>query len=273
MARRKKKNTDLSADSAAAEAPASHGADQRVSERTEAAPTNAAVNRTDPAKGVPSQGVMWVISLAIVLHLATLFLSYSAIVEPSASHTNLLDSAAPYLRSTHFAADGRPFYLAHASPDEQPHRLQYASSQDQRPVEIDTQTQWTTIEPAGSPGLGASDRYGRWMGLISTLAQTDQPSLAASLLLPLVSADESIDAVRIIRLPTELTTGAQDAAPPVYLAKVVRERNQVNLVAIQSKRLTTYERTASDQPATVQPSGDADPNADPNADQSESPSP
>jgi hypothetical protein len=184
----------------------------------------------------------WLISAAIVVHLFTLLLSYSAIIEPSATHSNLLDAASPYLRSTHFAADGRPFYLAHATPDEQPHRLQTASGGDEKTLTIDLQTKWTTIEPGGGAGLAASDRYGRWMGLVATLAQSDQPSLAASLLMPLVSGDDSIDAVRIVRFPTELTTATDDAAPPVYLARVVRGSDGVSLVSIQSKRLTTSGR-------------------------------
>lgn len=194
---------------------------------------------------IPGGIVPWLISAAIVLHLFTLFLSYSAIIEPSSTHSSLLDAASPYLRSTHFAADGRPFYLAHATPDEQPHRLQFASRGDGKSLSIDLQTKWTTIDPGGAAGLAASDRYGRWMGLVATLAQSDQPSLAAGLLMPLVSADDSIDAIRIIRFPTELTTATDDAAPPVYLARVVRGSEGVSLVSIQSKRLTTSQRQSA----------------------------
>lgn len=195
---------------------------------------------------IPQGGVLWLISVAIVVHLFALFLSYSAIVEPSSTHSSLLDALSPYLRSTHFAADGRPFYLAHGTADEQPHRLQFASADDSKMLQIDLQTRWTTIEPGSVPGLAASDRYRRWMGLVATLAQSDQPSLAAALLMPLVSADDSIDAVRIIRLPTELTTAAEDAAPPVYLARVIREDSGVRLVSVQSKRLTTSPRKLAD---------------------------
>jgi hypothetical protein len=188
------------------------------------------------------------ISVAITFHLVALLLSYSAIVEPSSTHSRLLDALSPYLRSTHFAADGRPFYLAHATPDEQPHRLQFTTIGDGGTATIDSQTQWTTVEPGGLAGLAASDRYGRWMRLVATLAQSDQPSLAAALLMPLVSADSSIDAVRIIRLPTELTTAADDAAPPVYLARVVRADDSVRLVSIVSKRLTTSARAPTATP-------------------------
>lgn len=207
----------------------------------EAGPPPAASQAASP----PSSTVMTLISIAVVLHLFVLLMSYSAIIEPSSTHTQLLELTAPYLRSTHFAADGRPFYLAHATPDEQPHRLQFASRGQDGTLSIDQETRWTTIEPSGIAGLASWDRYGRWMGLIATLAQSDRQSLAAALLMPLVEADSSIDAVRIIRLPTELTTVEQDAAPPVYLARVIRDSGEVRLVSIGAKRLSTYSREAS----------------------------
>ena len=196
--------------------------------------------------GKPGRKVLWVISAALAVHLFTLFLSYSAIIEPSSTHSKWLDAAAPYIRSTHFAADGRPFYLAHGTPDEQPHRLEFASRGDQPVLRIDPQTRWTTVEPSGSPGLASWDRYGRWMALVATLAQSDQPSLAAALLMPLVSEDETIDAIRIVRLPTQLTTAAEDAAPPVYLARVVRANEEIRLVSIGPKRLSTSPRESTD---------------------------
>ncbi|MCO8121469.1 hypothetical protein NHH03_06955 [Stieleria sp. TO1_6] len=217
------------------------------------------VGGSDPAdvngqtRGFPPPWLVGCISLALVFHLGALFLSYSAIIEPSSTHTRLLNKLTPYLRATHFSADGRPFYLAHATADEQPHRLQVAtglSSSDSNPVVIDLETQWTTVQPGGIPGLAAADRYRRWMLLVATLAQSDRPSLAAALLMPLVAADESIDAVRIVRLPTELTTAEDDAAPPVYLARVVREGDQVRLVSIQSKRLTTFPRENAPRPSS-----------------------
>ncbi|WP_372898622.1 hypothetical protein [Stieleria sp.] len=202
------------------------------------APNAAAVD----SQALPSSTWTGLISAAILVHLFALFVSYTAIIEPSTTHSSLLDLLSPYLRSTHFAADGRRFYLAHATPDEQPHRLQFASAADGDTLVIDRQTEWTTIEPSGIAGLAESDRYGRWMGLVATLAQSDRPSLAAALLMPLVAADPSIEAVRIVRLPTQLTTAADDAAPPVYLARVVRDANEVRLVSIGAKRLSTYSR-------------------------------
>ena len=208
---------------------------------------------------MPGQLPAILISVAIVLHLFALLLSYAAIIEPSSTHSQLLDASAPYIRSTHFAADGRPFYLAHDTPDEQPHRLQFASRGDKESLVIDTQTEWTTIEPVGVPGLGSWDRYGRWVTLAATLAESEQSSLVAALLLPLVSADESIDAVRIVRLPTQLTTVAEDTAPPVYLARVARTSGRVDLVSVPAKRLSTYGR--DDEPRQAPGDVSADDNS------------
>jgi hypothetical protein len=88
------------------------------------------------------------------------------------------------------------------------------------------------------------------MNLITTLAETDQVGLTATLLLPLVESDPTIDAIRVVRLPTELTTAAQDAQRPVYAARVVRESDGVELVALEPRRLTTApRRPADDAPA------------------------
>ena len=206
---------------------------------------------------LPSSTWIGLISAAILVHLFALFVSYTAIIEPSSTHSSLLDLLSPYLRSTHFAADGRRFYLAHATPDEQPHRLQFASASGGDRLVIDRQTEWTTIQPSGIAGLTESDHYARWMGLVATLAQSDRPSLAAALLMPLVAADPSIDAVRIVRLPTQLTTAADDAAPPVYLARVVRNAGEVRLVSIGSKRLSTYSRQQNADAAVETSGGEA----------------
>jgi hypothetical protein len=195
--------------------------------------------------GGPARKLRFVLMLFVGLHLVAVFLSYSALIEPSSTHSRLLSVVDPYLRMTHFAADGRPFYLAQGTADEQPHRLQVASGNagdGAASFEIDVQTEWTNVEPTGVPGLAASDRYERWMRLVAALAEADRHSLAATMLMPLIVDDPSIDAVRIVRLPTELTTVADDAAPPVYLARVVRRGDVVRLVSIESKRLTTFQR-------------------------------
>ncbi|MCD0458838.1 hypothetical protein [Roseiconus lacunae] len=209
-------------------------------------PDATTVERSPVVTVAPTGWVPILISLAVILHLAALFVSYSAIVEPSSTQGRLLETLTPYLRGTHFAADGRRFYLAHATPDEQPHRLQVASADANGQFVIDRETRWTTIEPSGPSGLAASDRYAKWMTLAATLSESDQRSLAAQLLLPLVKADESIAAVRIVRLPTQLTTAEQDAMGPAYLARVVRNKNGVKLVAIESRRLTTMPRDTNE---------------------------
>lgn len=191
---------------------------------------------------MPSPKLRWLISAVVVFHLAALAISYAAIVEPSATHSELLNALTPYLRSTHFAAEGRRFYLAHATPDEQPHRLQYATRNEFASFEVDPRTQWTTVQPEGYAGLASHDHYARWMTLIATLAESEQPSLAAALLLPLVEENDEIDAVRIVRLPTQLTTIAEDSRGPVFLARVIRSGENVKLVSIKAKRLTTYQR-------------------------------
>ena len=189
----------------------------------------------------PPQFVVAGLSVLVVAHLLGLVLSYSAIVEPSATHTRLLEALSPYLRPTHFAADGRPLYMTHGTADERPHRLQFAILGDSH-QSIDSVADWTTIEPKGMAGLAYSDRYARWVSLVATLAESDQPSMAANLLLPLVSSDQSIDLVRIIRMQTELTT---EFEPDVtYIARIVRNGDRTQLIAVESQRLTTSNRTA-----------------------------
>ncbi len=206
-----------------------------------------------------------------VAHLGLLFLSYTAVVGPSAGHSRWLSVLAPLLRTTHFGADGRPYYLAQGTPDEQPHRLQFVSLPDnESELKLDAQTQWTTIEPSGFAGFASHDHYRRWMRLVATLAESERPSLAAALLMPLVnnqseSDGPKIDAVRIIRLPTQLTTAVDDAAPPAYIARVVRSvrkdgGNDVRLVSIQPTRLTTFSQAdAGESPDVDAGLGDAQP--------------
>lgn len=199
----------------------------------------------------------------VVAHLGLLFLSYTAVVGASAGHLRWLSAAAPVLRTTHFGADGRPFYLAQGSSDEQPHRLQFATNPvSGSTLKIDAQTEWTTVEPSGLSGFASNDHYRRWMSLVATLAESDQPSLAAALLMPLVdhqseSNSPRIDAVRIVRLPTQLTTAVEDAAPPAYVARVVRNGKDVRLVSIQPTRLTTFRQVndSEDARAGIQDAG------------------
>ncbi len=199
---------------------------------------------------LPSPTTRIVISGLVLLQLTGLLVSYTAIIEPSMTHNQLLALLTPYLRATHFSADGRRFYLAHATPDEQPHRLQVAGANEFPSFEVDPRTEWTTVEPAGIAGLAIQDRYARWMALAAMLAESDRTSLTATLLLPLVDDDSQIDAVRVVRLPTQLTTVADDSRGPVFLARVIRDDDAVKLVSIQPKRLTTYSRRQSEGAGT-----------------------
>ncbi len=200
----------------------------------------------EPEPTLPSATTCGVVSGLVGLHLIGLVVSYTAIIEPSTSHSQALGLLTPYLRATHFAADGRRFYLAHATPDEQPHRLQVARENEFASFEVDPRTEWTTVEPGGIPGLAGHDRYARWIALIAMLAESDRTSLAATLLLPLVDEEPQVDAVRVVRLPTQLTTVADDSRGPVFLARVVRNEGSVKLVSIQPKRLTTHQRNRTE---------------------------
>lgn len=197
---------------------------------------------SDAPSGYPSVAVQVIVSAAVVAHFLMFVLSYTAIIDPSTTHASILDTATPYLRATHFAADGRPFYLGHGIQDEQPHRLQVASLEPGQSV-TDRNVEWTTIQPQGIPGLAESDRYARWMVLAETLAKSDRASLAATAIGPFLRGDDSIDAVRVVRLPTLLTTVEDDKSPVAYLARVVNSEDEVRLVAVQPRRMTTFERS------------------------------
>ncbi|MEO1614246.1 MAG: hypothetical protein AAFV88_00265 [Planctomycetota bacterium] len=214
------------------------------SELSNTVPANRVPANSVAATNLPGPIVRRTLVALVVIHLLIIGLSFSAIVQPGATHNQLLQVASPYLRGTHFAADGRPFFLAHGTPDEQPHRLQVADSGDSVGSQFvfDVTTDWKNVQPDFFPGLAASDRYQRWIVTAATLAATDQPSLAAMMLQPLLQKNPSNDAARIIRLPTQLTTAEQDAAPPVYLARVVRDDEQLDLISIESPRLTTQAR-------------------------------
>ncbi|MEO1526251.1 MAG: hypothetical protein AAFX06_12500 [Planctomycetota bacterium] len=199
------------------------------------------VSGTPDQGGLPSVAVQALVSVLVVAHLVILLVSYTSIIEPSSTQASLIEKAAPYLRMTHFSADGRPFYLAHGNSDEQPHRLQVATL-PKGVAATDSSIEWTTIEPAGTAGLAESDRYARWMALADTLAASEQSSLAAAILGPMVKTDASIDLIRVLRLPTMLTTVEDDANAVAYLARVVRDGDATRLVSVQSRRLTTSVR-------------------------------
>ncbi len=188
--------------------------------------------------GFPSDTVRTLLSIWLPLHLFAVFISITAVVEPSTVHARLLSLLRPYLQLTHFDADDRPLYLAHGEPSEQPHRLQVSSDEINNFDAAQSDQNWTTIEPIGRAGFAESDRYFRWLSTAATLAEHDQPGLVAELLLPIVQSDESIRAVRIIRLPTDLNSTVDESLIPPYSARVIRDQNRVSLVQLQSARLS-----------------------------------
>lgn len=174
-----------------------------------------------------------ILSVGISVHLVAIALSYTAVVSPSSFHRGLLGFVEPYLQLFHFGADDRPVYLAHGAPTEQPHRIEWSRSTSPRPDE------WEAWDVKAQPGLAAQDRIARFTAALATLAETEQPSLIAEMLLPIVQQNKLVNQIRIRRLPTELTTVVDDAAPPPYVARVVRSGDAVRLVQLYEERLVT----------------------------------
>ena len=176
----------------------------------------------------PTPRTMTLLSLFLVFHLLAISLSFFSVVDPSETQVRLLSLVQPYLRATRFGVDDRPIYLTHADRSEQPMRLQVAKTF--KPSEQD----WRTIHPPGVPGLASSDRHHRWLATAVLLAESDQPGLVAELLLGFASDQPDIRSLRIVRLPTELTTILDDAAPPPYVARVARAGDRVSFVHVPS---------------------------------------
>ena len=192
----------------------------------------------------PPSGKRTLLSVFVVFHLAAVGLSLFAVIETSRVHTSLLQFVEPYLQITHFGVDSRPIYLTHAAASEQPFRLQVTGE------EVLDQAVWTTIHPAAVPGLASNDRYRRWLATAVMLSESVRPSLVAELLLPVAAADDSIAAIRILRLPTDLTTVLEDAEPPPYTARVVRDGDRVSLVHLPEQRLTATALRAETEDAS-----------------------
>ena len=191
---------------------------------------------------LPSAAFRAGLSVWVSLHLVALLISFTGVVEPSSLHAGLLSLVHPYLRATHFSADDRPVYLAHGDRDEQPHRVQITDqpiSESQPSVDVD----WVNTGPgelAGATnyaGLAVSDRVARWLATAAMLADNDQPSMVADLLLPLVESDTNIQAIRIVRFPTDLSDINSEIETP-YVARVLRDGNSVALVQLKESRLS-----------------------------------
>lgn len=204
----------------------------------------------DPA---PSPVVRWLLSFWVVFHLAALVISYTGVVEPSSLHARLMTLIHPYVRPTHFAADDRPVYLTHGGSDEQPHRIQVTT----RPVtESDAagEKHWLTVGPAedgglaSTPGLAVSDRVARWLATAAMLSENDQPSMVADLLLPIAKSDPKIQAIRIVRYPTDLSDVTAEVEAP-YVARVIRDGEATSLVQLKERRLSSVPMMGSSDAA------------------------
>ncbi|MGI9471618.1 MAG: hypothetical protein ACR2NZ_08820 [Rubripirellula sp.] len=230
---------------------------------------------TQSTTAPPSRGVRAALSFFVTLHLFALLISFTSVVEPSSLHSQLSSLVHPYLRPTHFAADDRPVYLSHGQSDEQPHRVQ-VTKQPITELTESGEADWVTVGPgeqsgfAATPGLAVSDRVVRWLVTAAMLAENDQPSMVADLMLPLVQNDNEIQGIRIVRFPTDLSDiNAENETP--YVARVIRKDDSVSLVQLNEKRLSSTpinerkvspiqreeSKTKDAQPSTESNSGDA----------------
>jgi hypothetical protein len=227
----------------------------------------------DGGDGLPSSGVRAFLSIWLPLHLFAIFISFSAVVEPSGLHASLQGLLRPYLQVTHFDADDRLVYLAHGEATERAHRLQVSTNEITNLEGGAGDQGWTTIGPRGKvvttqagreivesfasrPGLAESDRYARWLTTAATLAENEQPGLVAELLLPVVRSDQSIKAIRIERLMNDLDSTVEESLPPPYMARVVRNDDRVALVQLQATRLSAVAPVNRSPPEAAE--GDAD---------------
>lgn len=205
---------------------------------------------SDQHDGLPAEWVRTAVSIWLPVHLFALLVSFSAVVEPSSLQSRLERVLVPYLQLIGCASNQpRPFYLAHGESDEQPHRLEVTRDEIQH---MDADVTWqnphfgtrdsgqiTIVSgPAATPGLAVSDRYQRWLSMVATLADQEQPSLVAELLLPVLASDPSIRGVRIVRIPTDLASTIDDQLPPPYVARVIGQSDRASLVQLRATRLS-----------------------------------
>ena len=158
-------------------------------------------------------------------HLFLVATSFLSTVSPSGLASQILAIGNPYLRATHSGADDRPVYLAHGNPDEQPLRLKVDGN---------------GLLPDTIAGAGSDDRQQRWLATVALLAQQEQPSLVAELILPVIKRppfpEQTVanngQIVRLIREPTILSDMLDDQAPPIYEAKIVNDRGEIAVVRL-----------------------------------------
>ncbi|HBV63556.1 MAG TPA: hypothetical protein DEF45_11090 [Rhodopirellula sp.] len=206
-------------------------------------------------KGPSTSAKTW-LSIWVVVHLMAIAVSFTSVVQPSSLHRRLSEVLQPYLRPTHFSVDDRPVYLTYGDADDQPHRIEVtrdlltgvATSEDLK---------WRVIGPAqgggiaATPGLAVSDRVARWLSTAAMLAENDQPSLVADLVLPVVANQPAIQGVRIVRYPTDLNDINSGVTVP-YVARVVRDQGRVSLVQLKESRLSAQPRVSVVRPGRAQ---------------------
>lgn len=111
------------------------------------------------------------IALLIVSHFFWVTTSLLSTVSPSGFVSQILAIGNPYLRATHSGVDARPVYLAHGDPNEQPLRWKVNDNE---------------LLPDTIAGAGSDDRQQRWLATVALLAEQEQPSLVAELVLPVL---------------------------------------------------------------------------------------
>jgi hypothetical protein len=203
--------------------------------------------RDDPARELscpfPSVTFRTWLSIWVCLHLLALALSFTSVVEPSSLQAKLSGLFYPYLRAGHFAADDRPVYLAHGNPSEQPHRLEITEDALSEAGQVD-RCRWRSVGAGdytaseASPGLAVSDRVARFLSTTATLAENEQPGVVAELLLPIARHFPEAKALRIVRIPTDLSDVNATPESP-YVARIVRSVDSVGLIQLKPERLSS----------------------------------
>lgn len=184
----------------------------------------------------------------LAFHFLALLVTFASVIEPSELHAAIDEKLSLYLQNANFSTDERPVYLASGSSTEQPFRFQSTTVDphlDASILEAGLEDErWTTIAPPGPAGGLGNDWYARWLKNATILAEAQSSGAVAELLLSKVPDDESVKAIRIVRLPTELTTAEEDLRPAPYTAFVSRHDGKVALVQAVKSRLATQKRGA-----------------------------
>ena len=205
--------------------------------------------------GGPSESARTWLSIGVAIHLVALFVSFTAVVEPSSLQQRLAALFQPYLRPTHFSADDLPVHLTHGNTEDQSHRVEI-TTQRVSGLASSEDVKWREIGPAEEggfaslPGFAVSDRVARWLSAAAILAENDQPSLVADLLLPVVERRPAVQGIRIVRYPTDLNDIHVGVSVP-YLARVVRSGTTVSLVQMKETRLSAQPRLTLIEPVPV----------------------